>query len=43
MSVDIYMFTCCFNPYYLHGRTRAEKGAFIFNIATFYGGGKGHC
>lgn len=42
MLIDVYIFTC-FNPYYLQFRTQAEKGAFIHNIVTFCGGGKGHC
>lgn len=28
------------DPFHLHVRTQADKGAAIFNFATLYGGGK---
>ena len=34
------MFIFCFNPYNHHVRTQADKGAFIFNLATFCEGEK---
>ena len=34
------MFIFCFNPYNHHVKTQADKGAFIFNLATFCEGEK---